>query len=88
MAERFTLGLQVAQNREYLTRAGYGLVEAGGPLPVVPVLQNERWLYGIDVPLTLRRRAQATYPVLTLEGADLGLIVDQPAITQSLEVRQ
>lgn len=86
-AETFSMGMAVAQNREYLTRQGYGLVEVGKPVQA-SVLRNERYLYGFDVPLVIRRRQQFAYPVQDLVAASVELIVDQPAYTKTFQVSQ
>lgn len=87
MTERFSLGLALAQNREYLTQQGYGLVETGKPI-IIPVLRNERWLYTVDLPFTLRRRQQVAYTVKPLIAAGVELIVDQPAYTKNFKVQE
>lgn len=85
VSERFSVGMQLAQNREYLTRQGYGLVEVGKPI-VVPVLRNQRWLYTEDLPFVLRRRQQASYAVRAVNSAEVELVVDEPAYTKNFQV--
>lgn len=86
-AERFSLGLQLHQNREYLTRAGYGLVEASKPIPV-PIKRNTLWVYGVDVHLVIRRRQQIGYQVDNVASFEGDLIVDQPLKTYPLVVEE
>lgn len=82
-AETFHLGLQLAQNREYLTRAGYGLKDADTPR-VVPYKLNELWIYGVDVQFTLKRSVGSTYAVEDVASVTGELVVDEPPITRSL----
>lgn len=85
MADILSMGFQLAQNREYLTRSGYGFVESGKKV-VLSLLRNERYLYVVDLPFTLRRRQQFNYAVEPLAGAAAELIVDQPAAVYPLQV--
>ena len=61
-AELLVDGLSVAQNWEYLYPQDMALVATGDPA-TVPELVKERWLYRVDVPVTLRRSLNRTYPV-------------------------
>lgn len=83
--ERLSMGFQLAQNREYLTRAGYGLVETE-QIIIIPVFRNERWLYVADMPFTLRRRQQYGYPVEAVNASEVELVIDEPAYTKTFEV--
>lgn len=58
-------GLQIAQNREALVAAGYGLVECGRAIPA-PTLVKDRFRYRVDFSLVIRREIQRQYPVLQL----------------------
>lgn len=71
----FSDGLQVPQNRELLDLNAFGLVEASDPT-AVPVLLKERWLYRVDINLTLRHRITRQYPVRTLISAQGTIITD------------
>jgi hypothetical protein len=84
-ADFLSLGFQLAQNREYFTRSGYGFVESGKKV-VLPLSRNERYLYVVDLPFTLRRRQQVDYAVHPLTGATAELIVDQPPAVYPLVV--
>lgn len=78
-------GIQVAQNREILVLNGYGVVEASEPT-AVPSLLNERWLYRVDLGITLRRQTQRKYlvrnvlgltaTVLTSEGPSVAVVIN------------
>ena len=61
-------GAAIAQNRETLVTAGMNLAKIG-ELVVVPSLLKLRWLYRVDLELTIRRQIDRAYPVLTLESA-------------------
>ena len=61
-------GAAIAQNREPLTLAGFGLVRCGD-LVTVPSLLKLRWLYRVDLEVTLRRQITRQYPVETLVAA-------------------
>lgn len=74
-AALFMDGLQVPQNRELLDLNAFGLVEASNPV-AVPVLFKERWLYRVDLALTMRRRITRKYPVRNLISAQGTIITD------------
>lgn len=63
-------GLMIPQNREVLTVADMGLVEVGRPV-AVPSLLKQRWLYRVDMPMTIRREIQRVYPILPLVSAQI-----------------
>ena len=71
-AALFRDGTAVPQNLEILQLNGMGLI-AVGEMTTVPSLLKERWLYRVDVPVSIRRVVQRNYQVLTVESADLGL---------------
>lgn len=58
-------GTAIAQNREYLTDAGMGLVKAGNLL-TVPSLLKQRWLYRVDLEIVIRRQIDRVYPVRSI----------------------
>lgn len=68
LSEQFSLGMWLSQNREKLTLAGYGLQDVG-PSITVPELVNEKWRYGYNVELTLRRKQAYNYAIEDLTGA-------------------
>lgn len=61
-ATRLRDGVQVGQNLEALTLAGFGFVDASD-LTVVPSLLKARWLYRLDVTVTVRREVERVYPI-------------------------
>lgn len=64
----FRDGLYVPQNREAMLSEGIVLVATGAATPS-PVLVKERWLYRVDVSVTLRRQIDRTYGVPNIESA-------------------
>lgn len=69
----FRDGLQVAQNREELDAAGFGMVETRGPRSV-PELIKEKWLSRMDLTWVVRREIRRNYPVLSLLSANGELV--------------
>lgn len=61
-------GFAIAQNREVLQLSGYALAYTGDLTPV-PSLLKERWLYRVDLPFSIRRQIDRTYPVLNILSA-------------------
>lgn len=84
-AEIFREGLQLSQNREYLTLANMGLVDSED-LITVPELIKEKWLYRVDLPFSVKRQIVRTYNVLSLQSAQFQLEEDVPASSTSLSV--
>ena len=76
-------GLQIAQNREVLQQNSMGLVETGEAI-VAPSIVKDRWLYRVDMTLTIRRQIKRVYPVLNLLSAE-GDVITEP-FTDSFEV--
>lgn len=74
-ARQFRDGALIAQNREYLTNAGFGLVRCGRATPA-PSLLSQRWQYRVDVEFALRRQITKTYDVETLESATGDIYTD------------
>jgi hypothetical protein len=84
---RLVAGLKLPQNREYLTRSGFALTSVDKPI-VVPVQRNNRWLHGVDVPIVLKRAVGYTYPIVNLEGGQIGLVIDVPPINRPIIVEE
>ena len=70
--ERFTMGLQIPQNREMLQNAGYGVVDIGDPVMMAEEIK-QRWTRRVDVLFTLRRAALYTYAVPNVKSATIEL---------------
>lgn len=68
-------GVMIEQNRDPLYFAGMGLVDTGEPTPV-PSLFKARWLYRVDLRLTVRRLIQRIYAVPSLASAEGEIIGD------------
>lgn len=68
-SELLAMGLGLAQNREAMELNGFGLVEVQDSLRV-PALIKDRWLWGMDTPIRLRRQQQYTYAVPSLIAAE------------------
>lgn len=77
-------GLAIAQNREVMQGAGWGLGYTGDLTPV-PSLLKERWLYRVDLSMRLRRQIDRTYPVLNLESAG-GTIITESGLEEDFLV--
>jgi hypothetical protein len=80
-------GLAIPQNLEVLSLEGIYLV-AVEDLVTVPVLVKQRWMYRVDLKITLRREIDRTYPVLSIETVNVDLYTDdgQPPRILSTEV--
>lgn len=61
-------GAAIAQNREPLLNAGFGLVEVTEILSL-PSLLKETWLYRASTGVVLRRQVDRDYPVLNVLSA-------------------
>jgi hypothetical protein len=61
-------GCQLAQNHEYLDIASWGFVESGDVVSA-PEFVKGKWLYRVDLPLTLRRQVVRDYAVQNLASA-------------------
>lgn len=70
-------GLQVDQNLEPLVAQGMGLITAG-PAVALPSLLKTRWLYRVDVPVSIKREIIRYYPILTVEEVEAALIAGAP----------
>jgi len=79
-ATQFSMGLQVAQNREVFSLSNMGLVKSG-TVKAIPTLMKERWLYRFDVEFLVKRQLVGTYNVLNLLAAEAEIITDQPVRT-------
>ena len=64
-AALFRDGLQVAQNREYLSLNGMGLVSSDKIIPM-PELVKERWLKRFDLNFVIRRIIVRDYNIVTI----------------------
>lgn len=62
----FRDGMQLDQNREYLTLQGMGLVEASDVINV-PELVKERWLKRKDLQVIIKRQIVREYAVPTIQ---------------------
>lgn len=76
-------GLYIPQNLEVLQLNAMGLVDTGD-LMTVPSLVKERWLYRVDLPVTIRRQILRQYPILDLVGADV--VVNNEQYTTAITV--
>lgn len=73
-------GVQVGQNRDELTAAKIGFIDFADPA-IVPALLKQKWVKRADVRGTFHRWASRTYPVLTIERADVGLHTEELGVT-------
>lgn len=72
-------GMAIAQNREALAAGSFKLIEVGDLL-AVPSLLKDRWLYRVDLPLSLRRVVQRTYAVESILSGDITLDAEGSAL--------
>ncbi|MGY0790958.1 phage neck terminator protein [Azospirillum argentinense] len=70
--------LLIPQNSEPLSLAGFALVQTG-TLTTVPSLLKSRWLYRVDLPITIRRAVARSYPVLNLLQGQATIVSGDPA---------
>lgn len=68
-------GLYIPQNLEQFQLNNMGLVSTGD-LKTVPTLVKTRWLYRVDLPVTIRRQIVRYYPVLDVASANGTINVD------------
>ena len=66
-------GLFIAQNREALSLAGYGLRDVSD-IDTVPELLKGQWLSRADVTVTMMRQIKRVYPVLSVASLQGTLI--------------
>lgn len=83
----FRDGVYIAQNREVLQSKGWAVAYTGDATPA-PILLKERWLYRVDLRVTLRRQIDRTYAVLNLESAQGTINSDNPEITTNFVVEE
>jgi hypothetical protein len=86
-SERLAMGLGLAQNRWYLTQAGYGLVEVGESV-TVPAKINNQWVNGTDLPFSLRRRQKYTYSVAEINIANVVINIDNPVKQYVVKIQE
>lgn len=83
-ADQLSDGAAIAQNREVLMLNGFALVEAPPQGRSVPSLIKARWLYRVDVPVSLRRVVLRNYPVRNVLSLD-GTIYTSDGTSQPLK---
>lgn len=69
---RFRDGTAIGQNREPLRLSAISFTGAGEPTGL-PVLLKQRWQYRVDLPFTLRRQVDRSYPVRNLVTSSIDL---------------
>lgn len=69
---RFSLGLQISQNRDSLTAEGVKLVEVQEAF-TLPALFKERWVKRVDSSVLFRRRVSRTYAIENVESANVAV---------------
>jgi hypothetical protein len=62
-------GFQIEQNRTVLRQNGMGLTRVGDQR-TVPSLVKDRWLYRVDLPITIKRQIRRQYNILNLLSAN------------------
>lgn len=68
-------GIAVPLNNGMLQPNGIAFVRVVRPV-IAPELVNQQWIRRWDVPMTFRRNAERTYPVLNLESAEVTIASD------------
>lgn len=81
-AELMRDGAVIAQNREYLKTQNFAIGFVGD-LTAVPSLLKQRWLYRVDLPLTIRRQVVRQYPVLNVLSI-AGTVTTDSGVTAQL----
>lgn len=76
-------GLAMPQNHEALY-PDFAYVACGDTQPV-PVLVKERWLYRVDLPVTVRRQITRVFPVRNLQSAN-GTLYTDSGLTRDISV--
>lgn len=71
-AERFSMGVQVTQNREPLRQIATSFVEVQEAI-TLPALLKQKWVRRVDITAVLRRRVAFTYPIANVESAGVDL---------------
>jgi hypothetical protein len=84
-SELFAMGMQVAQNRETLLAAGYGLISVDDAVTTSDLL-HDRWVPRIDVTFRVRRSQKYVYPVFNLLGAQATITDDTGAVVDPVPV--
>lgn len=79
-ASRFEDCLEISQNRDALATAQTSLVSCG-TYTNVPTQLHNIWVHRVDVPVTLRRLVQRTFPVLSLSETARGDLDNEEYVT-------
>lgn len=83
MARRFKDGVCIQQNRQGLLTVGASLLECLQITPV-PALLNEQWCKRMDLPVVLRRTITRTYPVRSLQSAEVQITTEELGVSTNL----
>jgi hypothetical protein len=78
-------GLWLPQNNSMLRHYSMAFVDAG-QMRAIPELINTQWRRRYDFAITLRRQVVRTYSVLNIESAGIELIIDEPPMTEEIQV--
>jgi hypothetical protein len=78
-------GLWLPQNNSMLRQFNMAFVDAD-PIRAVPELINQQWRRRYDFTITLRRQVIRTYSILNIESAGIELVVDEPPMTEEIQV--
>lgn len=73
-------GTAIPQNLEILLAANMGFVKAGDMI-AVPSFLATRWLYRMDIPITLRRQIDREYAILNVASATMDFETEDLNIT-------
>lgn len=68
-------GIALPLNNGMLETGGISFVGIGRHV-IAPELVNQQWIRRWDLPMTFRRNAERTYPILNLESAEVSVITD------------
>jgi len=68
-------GIAIPQNAGAVAAAGVSFVGTGQSV-IAPDLINQQWVRRWDLPMTFRRNAERTYPILNLESATISIVTD------------
>lgn len=84
-AVKFSIGLQVAQNREQLQLNGFALIGVEDMVSVPEQIQN-KWLFRSDVMFRVRRAQEYTYSILDLLASEIEVKDDTGAVNLEVSV--
>jgi hypothetical protein len=84
-ASIFRDGLWLPQNSSFLRQYDAAFMDAG-PVRAIPEFKNQQWIRRYDLAFALRRKVTRTYNIRNIASAEIVLTVDEPALTETIDV--